>query len=306
MKKIILITVALFASSYALELECEFISREMNQLSETYACYMPQLSKIDESRSVTGVSGTHIPGKTNADVGLLFIRGETNLTYFPENIESFFPNLIAIGIDFCDIESLNGNEIEAFPNLVWFVLNFHPQLIRIPPNLFSNNPHIHSIWFSGNSINHIGQNLLSGLSELSWVSFLNNTCIHQIAMERSEIASVIQTIEENCEDIEVTTTELTPPSTSTTSESSTSDSTTDLPNLPPTCDDLNESVCELKSQNQLLIDENIKMNSQIEELNVQIAAIAQDNESIHQKLDAILEGVQELATRPCVLQNELR
>lgn len=276
-----ILIVAFFATSRALELNCNnFIMREMNQLPMTYSCYLPELLRIEENQTVTAVFGIHIEGKSNLDVGMLYIRNYTSLEYFPRGIDKFFPNLIALAIDYCDINFLNGDEISAFPNLFWFVLNFNPNLIRIPGNFFSNNPNMATIWFAGNSIKQVGENLLSSLTNLNWASFLNNYCINRIAFTSAQIPSIIETLASNCTDIQLTTT-----------------TTTTVP--PSNCGNLNEVVCKLQEQNQILLDDNSRMKSQIEEINTKLNILSQENQEMNEKLDAILAGIVELASRPC-------
>ena len=151
-----------------------------NTLPYAYTCLTSELTNINEE-TLTAVYGNHMSGKSNADVEYLNIRNVSILTFFPNGIENFFPNLTAIQIYHCNISTLTGHELDVFPNLTWFALQGQSQLERIPGNLFTNTPMLHSLWFYYNNIKHVGENLLTSLSQLTYAHFGSNYCVNQAA-----------------------------------------------------------------------------------------------------------------------------
>lgn len=120
----------------------------MSHLPTTYSCY--KLSVSNESETLSSVNGIHMNGKSNHDVGFLWLESALEFTKFPRGIENFFPNLIALGVQLGYISSLIGDELLPFSNLTWFVLN-HNTVERIPGNLFASTPKVRSVWFNNNN-----------------------------------------------------------------------------------------------------------------------------------------------------------
>lgn len=93
------------------------------------------------------------------------------------------------------------------------------------------------------------------------LDFRGNPCASGFAINRTAIANLVETIQVNCVDIhETTTTE------------------------GPSCGDLNEVVCHLQEQNQLLLQQNVEIKEKLNEL-------SQQHSEIKQTLDEILRQV---------------
>lgn len=230
MKSLILIF-ALLSVTRAVIFDCSFIMRDDSQLSLTYSCNHPTLLEMYESETVTAVYGTHMSGKSNADVRLLRINGIPTLPYFPRGIENFFPNLNAIGISNGNIASLQGNELDPFRNLTWFVLDGHSPLQRIPGNLFANTPLLTSIWLYGNKIKQVGENLFNNLPQLRYANFFYNYCINR-AEYIGKLPELIENIRTQC----------------------------------PSCPNMSELVCTLNDQNQVLMQQNTGIKNHVEDV----------------------------------------
>lgn len=310
--KFLIFLQALISTGFAVKMQCRFEMREMNQLPYTYACSSEGLSNISESESLTAVNGTHMSGKSNRDVQFLFITSERGLTFFPRNIDNFFPNLIAIGFQYCNISSLNGDELNAFNNLTWMALSNQPVLERIPGNFFANTPQMKTIFVYQNPIKYIGEGLLDSLEFLNYAHFGNNYCVNISAENPSEIPFLIEHLRTNCSDIEIPT--------STTTEIVTTEEL-------PSCTDMDEIICNLQEQNIILMQQNEEITSKIVEMsmtmdelsasnsdmkikleeissknsktNEKLEKLSHENSVLNQKLDEVLEGILELSTRPC-------
>ena len=161
--KILILIFALISVTLAVTLNCKFVMGYGTNLPLTYGCYQSTLSNINETETLTAVYGTHMSGKSNADVGYLFIDSVASLTFFPRGIINFFANLIAIYINRCNISTLRGFELNVFIKLRWFGFQNQP-LERIPGNLFANKPLVHFASFQSNNIKHVSYDLLSSFS----------------------------------------------------------------------------------------------------------------------------------------------
>jgi hypothetical protein len=286
----------LFSTAFAFQIQCSFEMYAMTNLPSTYACLSRGLSNITQSESMTAVYGNHMNGKSNDDVGLFFIYNDTTLTFFPKDMEYFFPNLIGLYFNGCNIFTVNGDELNHFGNLSWFSLTFQPNLERIPGNLFAKTPLIYTIYMYSNRIKHVGENLLDSLEHLRYAHFGNNFCVQKVATTRADIPSLIEHLRTNCTD---TTEEIT----STPSE--------------PTCGDVNEIVCRVEQNLMKLNSELIEISEQLTkdneemglifdkiylenvETNEKLGELFLENSKIKNMLDQVLEGILELSTRPC-------
>jgi hypothetical protein len=136
---------------------------------------------MENNSIITKIIGEHLDEKANQDVKILFFDGISEITSIPKGIESFFPNLIALGFSSCNITQLNSDDLNPFHLLEWFAIEKNSLLERIPPKFFANNLKLKYLWFSQGNLKHVGKNLLDSLSNLSWVVFLNNPCIDKFA-----------------------------------------------------------------------------------------------------------------------------
>lgn len=186
---------AIFASTSALTLNCEF--REVSWLAFglNYQCYSEAFNV--ESQQVTSISGVHLPSKTINDVVSIHIDNCTNLSYIPKGLRDVFPMLRGIYLEGCGISSLIGTELNEYPQLTLFALELSP-LDYVPGNLFAQTPGMVLISFADNKINGTGANLLSNLNDLSQVYFENNICINKNAPTVEEIPELITTLNTDC------------------------------------------------------------------------------------------------------------
>lgn len=167
----------LFSSVSAITFDCTFDNNTTwsGGVGQLYRCNA-KLSGIVDSRKLTGVTGNHLSGKTNKDVGAIDISGYAGLQYFPQNMKKFFPNLVAIFLIGTGIKTLKGDELQDFPRLKLFSLSYG-QLERVPANFFKATPDMRQIAFHNNRIVNVDGNVLNSLEKLYWVSFERNICI---------------------------------------------------------------------------------------------------------------------------------
>lgn len=254
--KVLILIFAVISSTFAITLNCQYSNYYFNEIGTIYACYQPTLSNILSTKEVTASTGTHQAGKSNADVRALFIYGQKELTYFPRGIEKIYPNLIGLIVINTNITTLNGDELNGFPNLKHFQFTANKNLVRVPGNLFTKNPLLVFMTFASNNIKHVGEKILDGLTSLRHASFAYNYCASTIAdstYPSISISALNDFLKKNCTDIQ------------------------------PTCSELsvNENVCKLQEQNQNLIVKNTAMEDKINQLVL-------SNVEINQKLDRLI------------------
>jgi hypothetical protein len=159
----------------------------------------------DNSTHITGVGGTHLIVKSNADVKVIYFGYPNvcpeNLHKIPKSFLNHFPNLIVLNFYKCPISTLNGDELDEYPNLQ-FYLHENSNLTRIPGNFFKSTPNMKFISFAFNKIQHVGANLLDHLKDLHEVWFYKNSCTNKYAQNASQVPALIEELKQKCPDIE--------------------------------------------------------------------------------------------------------
>lgn len=287
--KSLIIILSIISTSRAITFNCTFGYVMGPNLPSTYSCYNPIITNLNECDHLTAITGQHHDGKTNDDVKLLGIYNNPQLAFFPRAIENFFPNLEAISIWNSNISTLNGDELNPFKNLSWLSFTFSPNLEKIPGNLFKSTPLMKHISFQSNNIKHVEEGLFGSLPKLIFLDFHQNYCVDRNASGIAAVRSLIAHLNNNCTGIDVTTTtkhvtstrvttttpvKTTRVTTTTSPVRSTLSSTTTTKE--PTCGDTTDLSCNLLEQNKLLIEMNAEMRKEM-----------------NQKLDKVLEGINE-------------
>lgn len=261
---------SIFATIYAITFDCTFeISEHYIGVGPLYRC-RAEISGIFDSRNLTDVSGDHLVGKNNTDVGEIFITGYTDLDFVPQGMIKFFPNLVAIGLIYSGIRKLNGDELHEYPRLKMTTLS-HGQLERISGNLFQKTPEMVIIVFFNNSIIHVGDNLLNNLENLDFVNFLFNACIDMQSINPFD--RLIENLRTFCRDVETTT--QTPEITS----------STQLPGC--RVGYINKRICILEEDNERLWQENVEIRNEL-------VSIKEEKEEMRQRLNEIEDMLREL------------
>jgi hypothetical protein len=89
--KVALIVLVTVASASAVEFHCQYQVMYFSVIGQSYTC-RASLSNAESSRNLTTVRGTHLPGRSNADVALVLII-DPNLDFVPQEVTGFFANL---------------------------------------------------------------------------------------------------------------------------------------------------------------------------------------------------------------------
>lgn len=249
--KILILLLSFVASLTAISLECSFFNYGWGT-GTAYTCSTNQCI-FDDSQLLMNVTGVHLANYTNGDVKVvIFLSVCQTLDFIPRGMELFFPTLIGLHFQYTNISTLSGDELYEHENLEWLVLA-DQRITHIPGNFLSHNPRIQDLWFDVNRISSVGEDFLTSLENANTVIFEGNVCINMNANSPSQIPALIDSLRVNCAE-------------------TTSTSTTEASTEEPTCD-LNETICELKLQNKVLM----------------------------QKMETMMEMILELSTRPCGL-----
>lgn len=149
------------------------------------------------SESVVNVTGSHLEGRSNADVSGLIVDNQQDFNRIPRNIEAFFPNLTFLRWLSGDLTSIVSDDLKPFPALAALVLG-HNKIFSLNGDLFQHTPKMIVISFSDNVIEHVGFDLLTNLSGLTHAYFANNICINQNAETPEEMENLLRHLSIHC------------------------------------------------------------------------------------------------------------
>jgi hypothetical protein len=156
-------------------LNCVFAMKPWSNVGIGYEC--------DGHTEITGssifieeVRGAHTGGRGNLDVEFFYEQGNL-LTSIPRNLERFFPNLKGIYFN-APLLQLSSNDLRTFPNLISFE-SYSGRFTSIPGDLFQHTRQLTQIIFSVPGLESVGANLLTGLNELTHLTFESLKCIER-------------------------------------------------------------------------------------------------------------------------------
>ena len=79
-----------------------------------------------------------------------------------------------------NITTISAEDLKPLPNLLMLIIGGQ-KLITIDGDLFKHTPWVTDILFNDNIIENVGLDLLTGLTNLTYVDFTSNTCINRSA-----------------------------------------------------------------------------------------------------------------------------
>jgi hypothetical protein len=197
--------------------ECNFGYIDLPDSTSTesyYYCETINAWDFDKSK-VKVINGTHVKGRKNNDVRVMYIYGIEKLDSFPEKITNFFPNLIGLTFSFenspeTKIRAITSSDLKDYPDLLHFGL-FDTPFTSLPADLFKHNRKLTSVIIKNlKNLHHIGANLLGNLSRLNLAVFEQNRCIDEIAEGLDEVQELNRRLHILCPS-SITTTTQNPP-----------------------------------------------------------------------------------------------
>lgn len=180
-------------------------------VKDPYSCTVTTL-RVKSKLLVDGVTGTHLNGKSNADVKALKIIGGGVVSssgnsssdkvlsvceIIPAGIGSVFPNIEALTVWRSNLKSVSSRDLQQFGNLreVWLFAN---ELEYLESKLFQYNPKVEVVSFNSNSIKFIGANFFDYLPKLQKAYFVYNDCVNGDAVDDKKLVSIKDEIKKNC------------------------------------------------------------------------------------------------------------
>jgi len=210
-----------------------------------YGCPSATLVSGENPTTVTEIGGTHLAGKTNADV---IIFGSVNIviqTGIPSGIEKFFPNIQVFSWVSGNLSSIDSSTFKPWPYLLHLNLAYN-KLVTLDGDLFQYTRKLRNICFSNNKLEHVGHGLLTGLPDLWYAQFSYNPCIDAIFDTPPQIEELKLQLPIKCPPL---TTPTTPnPTTTTISTTSKSNECPDTCAINEEAQDMQKRIKKLEKQ----------------------------------------------------------
>lgn len=131
--KLFIILLSIFAFSDAQSITCQYYQSSFYG----YTCSLT-IFNILGSNSFTSINGTHLQGRSDADVNTVMIfDGET--ANIPSIFCSQFPNLQRFDLGIAFINTLSGDPFAQCSELN-FVNLWQNYITEVPEDIFANNP----------------------------------------------------------------------------------------------------------------------------------------------------------------------
>lgn len=182
--KFLVMATSFFLTAQAAKMQCTFRPYQIYLTGNVYQCGEATVS-LTNSVTLESISGTHQLGKTNNDVEHVSINDQ-DLTFIPEGITNVFKNLKAFSIERSSLKSISAKDLQQFANIEFFGVCYS-NLTSLDGDLFSFTPNLRLVDFRYNQIKHIGNNLVTNLSELTYLSLIYNECINDGAYSRAAV-----------------------------------------------------------------------------------------------------------------------
>lgn len=148
-------------------LACDF-----RLVSGFYGCYLDGVTVPDNEELNIVVSGTHLVGRTNADVQDVFINF-SNIPFIVRQLFISFPNLSSFHIWQSGLTRLRSGDFANASSLRFLLIRNNPNLRTIGENTFVGGSNILSLDLMVNGIESIHETAFNGLTTVG--SILLNT-----------------------------------------------------------------------------------------------------------------------------------
>lgn len=156
-----------------MDVECIFFKQKQNSGKDSYVCAVNSVSITKRFTKIATFKGTHIAGKTNADVDTIRFE-DTTVHYFPRGVPLIFPNLTELTIRSCGLKEVSQMDLFGFDKIE--VIHLERNALKsLPDDLFKNMPQVEKVWFGFNKIESLRSDLILSIkNQIKCISFVRN------------------------------------------------------------------------------------------------------------------------------------
>lgn len=257
-----------------------------------YACEVESFKLLSpDDRELKSASGTHENGKSNDDVIVFWSKGIV-FNFFPQSITNVFKNVQKVYFKSANLSTISKYDLQQFGSQLTDFWCGRNTFEAIDSDFFDFTPNIEWTDLDNNQIKYVGKGALSNLKKLKRLYFAGNPCHSGEALNRADVLNLVESIENNCTDIQALErqSKLNPTTTTTTTteEPTTTTTTTTEENL---IEELRNEIMKLKEEYENKIDElsaeNAAQKAELEEQALEIEKKKQENEKNLKIIDTI-------------------
>ena len=183
------------ASCSGVVLDCSFMNHTTNWGTK-YSCVVNTLRTTLKDRTVIGIKGEHLPGKSNTDVQKVMIKNQF-CPYIPIGIGEFFTNLEVLYIMKSNVDHLTSSDLNGLDKLKIFDVSHNP-ITKLHKEYFIGHESLEIISFYDCTLMSIEKGVLDPLINLKEGHFELNVCVNYKGDDESKIDTLKKEIE-NCD-----------------------------------------------------------------------------------------------------------
>ncbi|XP_070491541.1 putative leucine-rich repeat-containing protein DDB_G0290503 [Chironomus tepperi] len=200
---LVFLLVISFDSSESATLECEFKYNTWHVVGSLYTCYINKGITINtlDTAYIDSTTGNHQSSHTNDNVNYLYFVSVT-ISYFPRGIDAIFKNLKGIYFNNVGLKEIQQSDLKPFPKLIEFLIQAGNYIEILEEGLFDFNPELEYINLYDTKITHIDPKVFDSLTKLRQLYLSSNTCINQIATNRTSVLNLIKELPTKCNNSE--------------------------------------------------------------------------------------------------------
>lgn len=177
-------------------LECDY---QMDTYKD-YTCFAKSSFEVNSKndRTIDDVVGTHMDGKSNADV-VAFGSKDHTIKFFPKGLEKFFPKLQVIDIENSELQEITSEDLAPLGNNLKTLYIANNEIEDIEHNTFQLNPELVSVSLKGNHVKYVGPGAFTKLANLAVLQFDDNICYSDSVHDNAEKVNIFaHEIEKEC------------------------------------------------------------------------------------------------------------
>jgi Leucine-rich repeat (LRR) protein len=186
--------------SGSIKIPCFFDNELLfDELKVAYTCTVTDLMTNKMRRTISNVSGEHIPDTDDGNITQIHIINQ-QMEYFPIGFTKFFEHIVAIHAGRNKLSYLEKNDLKEFTKMRFLYL-YSNWLKVLESDVFQHNAALEYISFYNNRLVHIGSKILLPLKRLKTAYFNKNICVDKQAASDQGISELRLEISERCSNI---------------------------------------------------------------------------------------------------------
>lgn len=173
---------------------------DFNNSNNGYMCDVKYLKiTTKENRTITGVIGDHLSGKSNSDVK--FIKSENHIVkFFPLELARLFEYLEIVQINNAALFEIHSSDFQQFGGNLKKLSMDNNAIQVLEADLFQYNANLNYISLSSNKLRHVDDETFRGIEELTALYLRHNPCIDNYEQSRDNVIALISQAELSCKD----------------------------------------------------------------------------------------------------------